>query len=94
MRRRNGRTKRASHSLLGRIAVDRHILHGKPRIRHTRIPVSMVLELLAAGQTAQTICRDFYPDLRPEDVRASVAFANQLLTGDSRFRDEPLRATS
>jgi len=32
-----------------RIAIDPDILHGKPRVKGTRIPVCRVLELLAEG---------------------------------------------
>ena len=45
-------------SLLERISIDADTLHGKPRVRNTRIPVSMVLELLAAGHSPDG--RDLY----------------------------------
>ena len=70
-------------ALLARIAADPDILHGKPRVLHTRIPVSMVLELLAAGFSPEQICADFYPDLTVADVRACVAFANHFLAAHS-----------
>lgn len=78
-------------ALLERISIDATVLHGKPRVRHTRIPVSMVLELLAAGQSPETICEDFYPDLTVEDVRACVAFANQFLGSEQIHFAEELR---
>ena len=65
-----------------RVVVDPLILHGKPRIRGTRIAVSMVLELLAEGISPHVICRRFYPDLTLEDVYACVAFANAVLNGE------------
>ena len=66
--------------LLERITADPNILHGKHRIKGTRIPVSMVLELLAGGYSPDDISsRKFYPDLTTRDVLACIAFANQFL---------------
>lgn len=39
------------------------ILRGKPRIKGTRIPVSLILGYLAAGHTAEEIMAEL-PDLR------------------------------
>lgn len=47
---------------------------GKPCIRGMRITVSDVLEYLAAGMSVSEILEDF-PELREEDIRASLAFA-------------------
>jgi uncharacterized protein (DUF433 family) len=78
-------------SWMDRIAIDSDTLHGKPRVRHTRIPVSFVLELLAAGHTPERICTVFYPDLRGEDVQACVAFATHFLTDHETRHPEELR---
>jgi uncharacterized protein (DUF433 family) len=78
-------------TLIERIAMDPTILHGKPRIRNTRISVSMVLELLAAGHAPEAICANFYPDLTVEDVRACVAFANHYLLGEELHFSKELR---
>ena len=47
---------------------------GRPCIRDMRIRVKDVLDMLAAGMTEADILAD-YPDLEPEDIRASLAFA-------------------
>jgi uncharacterized protein (DUF433 family) len=39
-----------------------------------RIRVKDVLDMLAAGETEQTILADF-PDLEPEDIRACLEYA-------------------
>ena len=78
-------------ALLERISIDADILHGRPRVKNSRIPVSMVLELLAAGHSPEVICRDFYPELAIEDVLACVAFANQFLAGEEIHFSEELR---
>jgi uncharacterized protein (DUF433 family) len=60
--------------LLERITVEAGKCGGKPCIRGIRIPVSEVLGLLARGLTEQDVIRQL-PDLEPEDIRASLAFA-------------------
>jgi uncharacterized protein (DUF433 family) len=59
------------------IVSDPAIAHGKVCIRGTRIPVSVVLDNLAAGLSAEEIIRS-YPSLSLEDVRASVAYGAEL----------------
>ena len=82
-------------NLLGRISIDDDILHGQPRLKGTRIAVSMVLELLAEGYTAAEVCsRRFYPDLKPTDVYACVAFANQFLSEEEIHFFEDLKLSS
>lgn len=82
-------------NLLERISIASDICHGKPRIRGTRIPVSMVLELLAGGYTPEQICsEEFYPDLMREDVLACIAFANQFLNQEEIHFVEELKHAS
>jgi uncharacterized protein (DUF433 family) len=58
-----------------RIAVDPQVHFGKPCVAGTRIPVQAVLELVREGCTFPEIVRDYYPDLEPEDMRACVQYA-------------------
>jgi uncharacterized protein (DUF433 family) len=58
-----------------RIAVNPQIHFGKPCVAGTRIPVQNVLELVRDGIPFQEIIRDYYPDLKPEDIRACVQYA-------------------
>lgn len=60
-----------------RIESNPEILGGKPRIKGTRIPASLVLGYLAAGATDQQIIEQF-PDLTREDVLACLDFARDL----------------
>jgi uncharacterized protein (DUF433 family) len=53
------------------------VLRGKPRIKGTRIPVSLVLGYLAAGSSASDIITEF-PDLREEQIAACLDFARAL----------------
>ncbi len=51
---------------------------GKPVIRGTRLTVDFILNLLAHGQTADEIRRE-YPDLVLEDIQACLLFATKTL---------------
>lgn len=63
---------------MGRITVDPKILLGKPVITGTRIPVYLILNLLASGYTVERIV-EAYPGLTVEDVRAALEYAEQRL---------------
>ena len=56
------------------ITITPGIRSGKPCITGTRITVYDILEYLAGGMTPDQILEDF-PSLRPEHIRASLAFA-------------------
>ena len=56
------------------ITIDPAVRSGKPCIRGMRITVQDVLEYLAGGMTDEEIVGDF-PELTPEDIHASLAFA-------------------
>jgi len=59
--------------LIERIEVNPKILAGKPVIKGTRIPVYLILELLAAGYNFKRIMKA-YPALKEEDIRAAVEY--------------------
>ena len=65
-----------------RISVRREVCHGKPCVAGTRIMVTQVLDLLAAGKSFDTIRTDYFPDLAPEDIEACVRFASQLVQNE------------
>lgn len=60
-----------------RITVDPKICHGKVCIKGTRIPVSVILDNLAAGLSDLEILAS-YPSLKPEDIHAAVGYAAEL----------------
>ena len=62
---------------LDRITVDPHVMGGRPCIRGLRMPVSRVLGMLAAGEDETAILKN-HPDLEPEDIRQSLAYAAML----------------
>ncbi len=63
--------------LIERIVSDPKICSGKPCIKGTRIPVHMILDLLAAGEDFEGI-KKAYPNITDEDIRACLAYASIL----------------
>ena len=59
------------------ISIDPDRMHGLPCFRGTRVPVSVVLDNLAAGESSASIL-DQYPSLRPEHIPAALAYAALL----------------
>ena len=59
------------------ITSDPEILRGKPRIKGTRIPVTLVLGYLAAGKSAEEIIAEF-PDLKRDQIAACLDYARDL----------------
>ena len=59
------------------IVVDPKICHGRACIRGTRVFVSVILDNLAAGESAERILES-YPSLTIEAVRAAIAYAADL----------------
>lgn len=60
------------------IGSDPAICHGKPCVRGTRIPVSVVLANLADGMSTEALLRE-YPTLTATSIRAALLFASELV---------------
>lgn len=65
-------------NLIDRITIDENICNGKPTIRGKRITVQTILEYLSAGETETEILKQ-YPSLEPEDIKACIRFASELM---------------
>ena len=76
-------------ALLDRLQADPKILGGQMCIKGTRIPVTLILDALAAGETAEVLLRG-YPSLAREDISAALAYGAKL----ARERNLPLVRTS
>jgi uncharacterized protein (DUF433 family) len=63
---------------LDRIELDPRVCNGKPVIRGTRIPVSVILEQIAEGETLETLLSG-YPELKREDIQAALLYAKASL---------------
>ena len=73
--------------LLSRISINPQICFGKPCVRGHRIWVSLILDLLADGQTVQEILED-YPGLDEADVQACIAYGAEM--SRERFVEIPI----
>jgi uncharacterized protein (DUF433 family) len=60
-----------------RISVDPNVCHGKPCVKGTRVMISVILDNLAAGESAETILKS-YPTLQPDDIQAALGYATEL----------------
>ncbi|GAX37117.1 DUF433 domain-containing protein [Nodularia sp. NIES-3585] len=62
---------------LDNITFDPGIMGGQACIRGMRIPVSLVVNLIANGKIVEEILEE-YPDLEAEDIRQSLLYAAWL----------------
>lgn len=69
------------------ISADPQVMHGAVCFRGTRIPVSVVLDNLAAGESAEAVLVE-YPTLQAQHIRAAIGYAAEL----ARERIVPLPA--
>ena len=65
---------RMEQHLRDRISIDPNVCFGRPCIAGTRIWVSLILDFLAAGESAEQILL-IYPQLSSDDLGAALAFA-------------------
>jgi uncharacterized protein (DUF433 family) len=65
-------------SLLDRIELDPRICNGKAVVQGTRIPVSVILDQIASGESWDDIVKGF-PELKKEDIQAALLYASALL---------------
>ncbi len=59
---------------INRIELNPRVCNGRPVIKGTRIPVSVILEQIAEGQALDTLLGD-YPELTREDIQAALLYA-------------------
>lgn len=65
-----------------RIEINPKIMMGKPVIKGTRIPVYVILNLLAEGYDIGKIIKE-YPDLTRQDILAVLEYAAKV----TKFRE-------
>ena len=60
---------------IDRIEIDPRVCGGKPVIKGTRIPVAVLVDQLAEGESWSKLLAG-YPELSTEDIRAALHFAS------------------
>lgn len=63
------------------IVSNPQVMMGKPIVAGTRLTVELLLEKLAAGETAEQLLQA-HPRLTPDAIRAALAFAASVLRAD------------
>lgn len=71
-------------SIEERITMDPRIMAGKPVIRGTRIPVELIVRMLAQGISQSDILKE-YPRLQSGDISAALAYAARVLAHEEVF---------
>lgn len=80
-----------SQELLQRISIDPNVCFGKPCVRGHRIWVSLILDFLASGATAEEILEE-YPQLEATDILACIAYGAEMAR--ERYVEIPLEKAS
>lgn len=65
------------------IVADANILGGKPVVKGTRVPVTLVLGQLAGGMSMEEVMYEYYLSL--ENIRAALGYAAQQLAQDAVY---------
>ena len=65
-------------SYIDRIELNPKVCNGKPVIKGTRIPISVILDQIAAGESWDEIIGG-YPELNREDIKAALLYASAVL---------------
>ena len=69
------------------VEVRSDVMMGKPCLKGTRVPVYLILEKLAAGETGQDILAA-YPQLKPEHIQASLEYAARIAADEIVLANE------
>ena len=62
-----------------RIVIDPGIHHGRPCIKGTRVPISVIVGSVAEGSTPERIIES-WPQLSAEDIKAALKFAAEAVS--------------
>jgi uncharacterized protein (DUF433 family) len=63
---------------IDRIELNPKVCNGKPIIKGTRIPVSVILEQIAEGESWADLLSG-YPELEKDDIKAALIYARESL---------------
>ncbi len=76
-----------------RITFDPQIMGEQACIRGMRIPVALIVNLVAHGKSAEQILEE-YPDLEPEDIRQALEYAAWLASERVSVSETSIRVRS
>ena len=73
-----------THSFQTRIVINPKIITGKPIIKGTRIPVELIVRMVAQGISEKKILNES-PYLKSEDIRAALTYAAHVVANEDIF---------
>jgi uncharacterized protein (DUF433 family) len=65
------------------IIIDKRIMHGKPVIKGTRIPVNIIVGSLAGGMTYEETCKEYM--ITKEDILDCLAYAAEVTASEKVY---------
>lgn len=65
-------------TMMNRIELNPRVCNGRPVIKGTRIPVAVILDQMAEGESWDTLLAA-YPELKKEDIQAALIYARASL---------------
>ena len=66
------------------ISTDPKVMYGKPVIKGTRIPVDLILERLAAGETFEQLL-EAYPHIGKQALYACLSYATSSIRNEMLY---------
>jgi uncharacterized protein (DUF433 family) len=70
--------------LLKRVVLDPSVMIGKPVIKGTRMPVDLIVEKIAFGESMLQLLDD-YPFLKEDDLRAALLYSARSLSREEVY---------
>jgi uncharacterized protein (DUF433 family) len=65
------------------VTVNPRVMHGKPVMTGTRVPVTLVLGQLAGGEAVEAVCQNY--ELTAEQVRAALGYAHDVIASETVY---------
>jgi uncharacterized protein (DUF433 family) len=63
---------------MDRIELNPKVCNGKPVIKGTRIPISVIIEQIAQGESWDDLLKG-YPELKKEDIKTALLYVRASL---------------
>ncbi|MFN3466420.1 MAG: DUF433 domain-containing protein [Candidatus Brocadiales bacterium] len=71
------------------IIINRKVMHGKPIVKGTRIPVDLIVGSLAGGMTYGEVCKEY--GVKKSDILDCLKYVAELAASEKVY---PLKKTS
>ncbi len=69
---------------MGKVIIDPKIMHGKPIIKGTRVPVDVILGGLIGGMTYEEIEQEY--GVKRGDIIAAIEYAAKFVIGERIYK--------